>query len=137
MSPSSTSMRSPPRRAATSRARSAILGSTSAATQISSSARRSESTRRLPMKPGNPVKKTSRSAMRAGILRDLAQLARLHLVHEAAHGLRVRDEGAVLDPRHGVADAVLELRERVEREAGLLADGLHELAPEVVVAWRL
>src|SRR4051794_8533983 len=121
MSPSSTSIRSPPRRPATSRARPPIFGSTSAATRISSSARRSESTRRLPMKPGNPVKKTSRSAIRAGILRDLAQLARLHLVDKAAHGLHVRHERAVPDPADRLAHALLELGEGVEREAGLLA----------------
>src|SRR5207244_7449690 len=70
MSPSRISTRWPSRRAAPSRALSAIRGSTSTATRWSASARSSCATTRVPMKPGNPVKKTSPSATTAGSLSD-------------------------------------------------------------------
>src|SRR5947208_2068199 len=66
MSPSSTSMRCPSSRTATSRARAAIRGSTTAATLSLGSAASSARTTRVPMNPGNPVKRTVPPAIAGG-----------------------------------------------------------------------
>ena len=48
----------------------------------------------------------------------LAQLAGLDLVHEAAHGVGRRDEGAGLDASDRLADVLVGVRERLERKGG-------------------
>ena len=65
-----------------------------------------------------------------GRLGDLAQLARLHLVDEAAHGVLLRDERAGLDAGDGLANVPVEVGERLggplRLDPGLLLDRLLE-----------
>src|SRR3954451_6855938 len=99
MSPRMTSMRSvAPSFSAASRARSTIFSSTIAAILRSGSSLRSRRTRRLPMKPGKPVK-NARPAIRArtlqvymGAHRHHALVGQPEVLDRAGGVARDRDE---------------------------------------------
>src|SRR5437868_6278580 len=135
MSPSRTSMRSGAICAATERARSAKRGSTRAATRSFASVDTSDRTTRVPMKPGNPVKKISPPAMRARSLRGcsslhLVEVARLDLVDESADRFGAWHERIRLEPADRLAHALLEAFEGVRRPGRLLPRRLLHPGPE-------
>src|SRR5918999_249799 len=64
----------------------------------------------------------------------LAQAARLHVVHEAAHAVGARDERARLDAGDRLAHVLVEVAERLGRPLWLDPCLLLDLTAEVVVA---
>src|SRR6188472_291604 len=78
--------------------------------------------------------KPKSSTARRYALRDLAQLARLHLVDEAPHPVLAGQERAVLDARDRLADVVVEVVERLEREVWPDAGVVGDLRLHVIVA---